>query len=419
MRYEWFIGLRYLKAKRKQTFISIITAISIAGVMVGVMALIIVLAVMSGFEKTLKEKILGTYAHIVLLKAGQEGMDNDEEVTAKVKEVPGVVSAAPFILNQVMLSSESNVSGAVLKGIDPDREVKVTELGRYMKAGQLQDLKKKEEGELPGIIVGSELARHLGVSVNDKMQVVSPLGTMTPMGMMPKMKRFRVSGIFNSGMYEYDNTLAYISLGSAQRFFGLGANQVTGIEIKVADVYQVKEIGKEIRRKMGFSYWTKDWMEMNRNLFAALRLEKIAMFIILVLIVLVAAFNIISTLIMVVIEKHRDIAILKSMGAPSTGILKIFIVEGVVIGLVGTVLGTILGLVAAFNLEKITSFVENLFGFKILSSDVYYIDKLPSQVNPLDVGLIVLTALLISFLATLYPSWRASKLDPAEALRYE
>jgi lipoprotein-releasing system permease protein len=419
MRYEWFIGLRYLKAKRKQTFVSIITAISIAGVMVGVMALIIVLAVMNGFEKTLKEKILGTYAHIVLLKAGQEGMDNDEEVTAKVKEAKGVVAAAPFILNQVMLSSESNVSGAVLKGIDPDREVKVTELGRYMKAGRLQDLKKTEEGGLPGIVVGSELARHLGVSVNDKIQVVSPLGTMTPMGMMPKMKRFRVSGIFNSGMYEYDNTLAYISLGSAQRFFGLGENQVTGIEIKVADVYQVKEVGKEIRRKMGFSYWTKDWMEMNRNLFAALRLEKIAMFIILVLIVLVAAFNIISTLIMVVIEKHRDIAILKSMGAPSMGILKIFIVEGVVIGLVGTVLGTVLGLVAAFNLEKITSFVENLFGFKILSSDVYYIDKLPSQVNPLDVGLIVLTALLISFLATLYPSWRASKLDPAEALRYE
>ena len=419
MRYEWFIGFRYLKAKRKQTFVSIITAISIAGVMVGVMALIIVLAVMNGFEKTLKEKILGTYAHIVLLKAGQEGMDNDEEVAAKVREVKGVVSAAPFILNQVMLSSESNVSGAVLKGIDPDREAKVTELGHYMKAGQLQDLKKTEEGDLPGIIVGGELAKHLGVSVNDKIQVVSPLGTMTPMGMMPKMKRFRVSGIFNSGMYEYDNTLAYVSLGSAQRFFGLGANQVTGIEIKVADVYQVREIGKEIRRKMGFSYWTKDWMEMNRNLFAALRLEKIAMFIILVLIVLVAAFNIISTLIMVVIEKHRDIAILKSMGAPSTGILKIFIVEGVVIGLVGTVLGTVLGLVAAFNLEKITSFVENLFGFKILSSDVYYIDKLPSQVNPLDVGLIVLTALLISFLATLYPSWRASKLDPAEALRYE
>jgi lipoprotein-releasing system permease protein len=219
-------------------------------------------------------------------------------------------------------------------------------------------------------------------------------------------------------MYEYDNTMAYVSLEGAQRFFSMGAH-VTGIEIKTDDIYKVKKVGKEIRQRMGFPFWTKDWMEMNRNLFAALRLEKIAMFIILVLIVLVAAFNIISTLIMVVMEKHKDIAILKSMGAPSKGILKIFIIEGLVIGVVGTVLGGILGLGAAFNLEKITGFVENLFGFKILSSDVYYIDKLPSQVNLIDVGMIVMTTILISLLATLYPSWRASKLDPAEALRYE
>jgi lipoprotein-releasing system permease protein len=419
MRYEWFIGLRYLKAKRKQTFVSIITVISIAGVMVGVMTLIIVLAVMNGFEKTLKEKILGTYAHIVLLKASQEGMDNYEEVVKRVDEVKNVVSAAPFILNQVMLSSEANVSGAILKGIDPDRVGKVTELVQYLKSGRLPDLKKVDSGGLPGIVLGVELVKHLGVSLNEIVQLVSPLGTMTPMGMMPKMKRFRVVGIFQSGMYEYDNTLAYVSLESAQKFFGMGSTHVTGIEIKVDDLYRVKEIGKEIRRKMGFPFWTKDWMEMNRNLFSALRLEKIAMFIILVLIVLVAAFNIISTLIMVVMEKNRDIAILKSMGAPSTGILKIFIIEGLVIGFVGTVLGTALGLLAAFNLEKITGFVENLFGFKILASDVYYIDKLPSQVNPLDVGLIIITAILISFLATLYPSWRASRLDPAEALRYE
>jgi len=418
MRFEWFIGLRYLKAKRKQTFISIITVISIAGVTVGVMALIVVLSVMSGFETTLKEKILGTQAHLVLLKAGQEGMDHYEEVAKKVEQVKGVVSAAPFIFNQVMLSSESNVSGVVLKGIDPDRVGKVTELARNVKAGRLQDLRTVQEGDLPGILLGVELAKHLSASINDTIQVISPLGTMTPMGMLPKMKRFRVKGIFQSGMYEYDNTLAYVSLESAQRFFSMGP-RVTGIEIKTDDIYHVKGIGKEVRQKMGFSFWTKDWMEMNRNLFAALRLEKIAMFIILVLIVLVAAFNIISTLIMVVMEKNKDIAILKSMGVPSKGILKIFIIEGLVIGFVGTILGAILGLAAAFNLEKITGFVENLFGFKILASDVYYIDKLPSQVNPLDVGLIVITAILISLLATLYPSWRASKLDPAEALRYE
>ncbi len=418
MKYEWFIGLRYLKAKRKQTFISIITIISIAGVMVGVMTLIVVLAVMSGFEKTLKEKILGTQAHLVLLKASQEGMDHYEEVANKVQEIKGVVSAAPFIFNQVMLSSESNVSGVVIKGIDPDRVGKVTEWAHHLKAGRLQGLKEAGESETPGIILGVELAKHLGASLNDAIQVISPLGTMTPMGMMPKMKRFHVVGIFYSGMYEYDNTMAYVSLESAQKFFGMG-DRVTGIEIKTNNIYNVKEIGKEIRQRMGFPFWTKDWMEMNRNLFAALKLEKVAMFIILVLIVLVAAFNIISTLIMVVMEKHKDIAILKSMGAPSKGILKIFVIEGGVIGVVGTVFGTILGLGAAFNLEKITGFVENLFGFKILSSDVYYIDKLPSQVNPLDIGLIVMTAILISLLATLYPSWRASKLDPAEALRYE
>jgi lipoprotein-releasing system permease protein len=418
MRYEWFIGLRYLKAKRKQTFISIITVISIAGVMVGVMALIVVLAVMSGFEKTLKEKILGTQAHLHLLKATQEGLDQYQEVTKKVEETKGVASAAPFIISQVMLSSESNVFGVVLKGIDPDRVGRVTELANNLKAGRLEDLKGGKEGDPPGIILGVELAKHLSVSLNDSIQVISPLGTVTPMGMMPKMKRFRVKGIFYSGMYEFDNTMAYVSLESAQKFFSMG-DRVTGVEIKTNDIYKVKEIGREIRRKMGFPFWTKDWMEMNRNLFSALRLEKIAMFIILVLIVLVAAFNIISTLIMVVMEKNKDIAILKSMGASSRSILKIFTIEGGVIGVVGTILGTILGLGAAFNLEKITDFVERLFGFKILSSDVYYIDKLPSQVNPMDVILIVLTAVLISLLATLYPAWRASKLDPAEALRYE
>jgi len=416
MKYEWFIGLRYLKAKRKQTFISIITVISTVGVTVGVSAMIIVLSVFSGFEKTLQEKIIGTQAHLVVLKASQEGMDQYEEAAKKVQEVKGVVSAAPFIFNQVMLSSESNVFGVVIKGIDPDRVGKVTELAHNMKAGRLQDL--KGDSEPPGIILGIELAKHLGVSLNDAIQVISPLGTMTPMGMMPKMKRFRVVGIFYSGMYEYDNTMAYISLESAQKFFGMG-NRVTGIEIKTNDIYKVKEIGNEIRHKLGFPFWTKDWMEMNRNLFSAMKLEKILMFVILVLIILVAAFNIISTLIMVVMEKQKDIAILKSMGAPSKGILKIFVIEGLVTGVVGTILGTILGLAVVLNFGAIQGLLEKLLGFKIMASDVYYIDKLPSQVNPLDIALIVMTAILISLLATLYPSWRASKLDPAEALRYE
>ena len=418
MNYEWFIGLRYLKAKRKQTFISIITVISIAGVMVGVMTLIVVLAVMNGFETMLKQKIIGTQAHIVVLKAGQEGIDQYDQVARKVEETRDVVSASPFIFSQVMLSSDSGVSGVVLKGIDPARVGKVTELGRYLKAGRLEDLQKPPEGELAGIVLGVELAKHLGLSVGDPLQVISPLGTITPMGMVPKMRRFRVVGIFQSGMYEYDTTLAYISLENAQNFFNMDG-RVSGIEIKTDNVYGVQEIGREIRRKLGFPFWTRDWMEMNRNLFSALRLEKIAMFIILVLIVLVAAFNIISTLIMVVMEKSKDIAILKSMGAPGRGILKIFIIEGLVIGVVGTAMGLVAGLAIALNLEKITGFMENLFGFKVMSSDVYYIDKLPSQVNPWDLTWIVLTAILISLLATVYPAWRASRLDPAEALRYE
>ena len=321
MKYEWFIGLRYLRAKRKQTFVSIITVISIAGVMVGVMALIIVLAVMNGFETNLKEKIIGTYAHIVIMKAGQEGMDHYEEMAKRIEDIQGVTSVSPFIYQQVMLSSESGVFGVVLKGIDPGRAEKVTELAHYVKAGRLQDLKTTQEGDAPGIILGVELSRHLAVTVNDHLQVVSPLGTLTPMGMMPKAKRFQVVGLFQSGMYEYDNTLAYVSIDSAQKFFTMG-DRVTGLEIKSDNLYKVKDIAKEIRQRLGFPFYTKDWMEMNRNLFSALRLEKIAMFIILVLIVLVAAFNIISTLIMVVMEKNKDIAILKSMGAPSRGILK-------------------------------------------------------------------------------------------------
>lgn len=418
MRYEWFIGLRYLKAKRKQTFISIITVISIVGVMVGVMALIVVLSVMSGFQTTLREKILGTQAHLVVLKASERGMDRYEDAVQKVEEVKGVVSAAPFILSQVMLSSSSGTSGVVLKGIDPGRVGKVTELAHNLKAGRLQDLKETADQDLPGIILGVELAKHLSVNIDDPIQVISPLGTMTPMGMMPKMKQYRIKGIFYTGMYEYDNTMAYVSIGSAQKFFAM-EDRVTGIEIKTDNIYKVKEIGKEVRKTMGFPFWTKDWMDMNRNLFAALKLEKIIMFIILVLIVLVAAFNIISTLIMVVMEKNKDIAILKSMGAPPAGILKIFMIEGGVIGVVGTVLGTIAGLAIAFNLENLIDFLENLFGFKILSRDVYYIEQFPSQVNFLDVSLIVITAILISLLATLYPSYRASKLDPTEALRYE
>ncbi len=419
MPYELFIGLRYLKAKRKQFFISIITIISIAGVFLGVMALIIVLAVMNGFETDIKEKILGTYSHVILLKYGDEGISQYSALIEQVKGYKRVVSASPFIYNQVMLTSKTNVSGVVIRGIYPDSAVEVTNIGRALKEGSLSDLKPQGGNEtIPGIIIGRELARHLGAFLNDPITVISPMGTITPMGMVPRMKQFKVVGIFNVGMYEYDSSLAYISLKEAQRFFDMG-EAVTGIEIKVDDLYKAKEVARVIQRNLGFPYWTKDWMEMNKNLFSALRLEKVIMFIILFLIVFVAAFNIVGTLIMVVMEKNKDIAILKSMGATSRSIMKIFIIEGLIIGAVGTILGALSGLLAAINMETIAGYVERVLGFEVFPRDVYYLDRFPSEVNPVDVVIIVIVALMLCFLATLYPSWKASKLDPAEALRYE
>ena len=419
MPYELFLGLRYLKAKRKQFFISIITIISIAGVFLGVMALIIVLAVMNGFETDIKEKILGTYSHIILLKHGEGGISKYSALIEQVKGYKRVVSASPFIYNQVMLTSKANVSGVVIRGIDPDSTVEVTNIGRTIKEGSLGDLKPQGgDGTIAGIIIGRELARHLGAFLNDPITVISPMGTITPMGMVPRMKQFKVVGIFNVGLYEYDSSLAFISLKEAQRFFDMG-DAVTGIEIKVDDLYKAKEVAGIIQGDLGFPYWTKDWMEMNKNLFSALRLEKVIMFIILFLIVFVAAFNIVGTLIMVVMEKNRDIAILKSMGATPRSIMKIFIIEGLIIGVVGTILGALSGLLAAINMETIAGFVERVLGFEVFPGDVYYLDRFPSEVNPVDVVIIVIVALTLCFLATLYPSWKASNLDPAEALRYE
>ncbi len=417
--YELFIGLRYLKSKRKNAFVSLITLISIIGVTVGVMALIIVLAVMSGFEEDLKAKILGTNSHIVVLSFGKQGMTDYREVVEKIRKNPHVRSATPFIYNQVMLTSESSVAGVVLRGILPEEEGKVTDINRNMVGGNLMNLTPTPGATGPrGIVIGKELAGMLGVFLGDPVNVVSPLGRITPLGMVPKMTRFKVVGIFDAGLYEYDTGLAYVGLQEAQQFFNL-ADRVTGVEVKVDDIYQAPIIRKEIQASLGPAFWAKDWMQMNRNLFSALRLEKITMFIILSLIVLVAALNIISTLTMVVMEKGKDIAILKSMGARWQSIMRIFMVEGMIIGVVGTTIGSVLGLLVAFNLESIVGFLEKIFHFKVIDSSVYYIDKLPSRIEPMDVLLVVGISFLISLASTLYPSYKASKLDPVEAIRYE
>jgi len=425
MSYEFFVSLRYLRARRKQVFVSVITFISVAGIFLGVAALIIVLAVMNGFETDLRNKILGINSHVVLMEYNGP-MKQYSHVIKDIESVPGVVAATPFIYSQAMVKSGNTASGVVLRGLQVESAFQVITLGK-MKEGKMDFLQADRRPaqridpgliNLPGIIIGKELAKNLGVFLFQPISIVSPTGMITPMGMVPRMKRFLLVGIFDSGFYEYDSTLAFLSLKDCQEFLNMG-ERVTGVEIRVNDIYKADVIAKAIERKLGFPYWARHWMEMNKNLFAALRLEKRVMFIILSLIVLVAAFNIITTLIMVVMEKNKDIAILKSMGATSGSIMKIFILQGVIIGAIGTLLGAAGGITIALNLSKISIFIENLLGVKILPGDVYYLSELPSRVNYGDVSIIIVGSLALCFLSTIYPSWRASKLDPAEALRYE
>ncbi len=417
MSYEFFIGLRYLRAKRRQSFISVNTFISVAGIFLGVAALIIVLAVMNGFETELRDKILGINSHIVLMEY-DGGMKDHVGVMKKLESIDGVVASTPFIYGQAMLKNEGRVTGVVLRGMSTETSADVINLGK-MKEGEIAYLSGEgNTTDLPGVIIGKELAQNLGLVLFDTVEILLPMGIPTPMGLVPKIKEFGVVGVFDSGSYEYDSTLVFLSLENCKKFLNM-KDEVTGIEIKVDDIYGAAKIAKAIEQKLGYPYWARSWMEMNKNLFSALKLEKRVMFIILSLIVLVAAFNIITTLIMTVMEKAKDIAILKSMGATARGIMKIFMIEGIVIGAIGTALGCITGITVALNLERISRFLENLFGFKILPKDVYYLNDLPSQVNYGDVAAIGLVAMLVCFLAAIYPSWRASRLDPAEALRYE
>ncbi len=417
MSYEFFIGLRYLRAKRKQTFISVNSVISVAGIFLGVAALIIVLAVMNGFEMELRDRILGVNSHIVLMQY-DGGMEDYAEVMKRVESIDGVVATTPFIYGQAMLKHEGRVTGVVLRGMSTETSAAVITLGK-MQSGDIASLSRGEDtANLPGVVIGKELAQNLGLSLSDTVEILLPMGIPTPMGVIPKIKEFTVVGIFDSGSYEYDSTLAFLSLENCQKFLNMEGT-VTGIEIKVDEIYGARKIANAIEKALGYPYWARSWMEMNKNLFSALKLEKRVMFIILSLIVLVAAFNIITTLIMTVMEKARDIAILKSMGATSRSIMKIFMIEGMVIGAIGTILGCLTGITIALNLERISRYIEDLFGFKILPKDVYYLNELPSQVNYGDVGAIACVAMLICFLAAIYPSWRASRLDPAEALRYE
>ena len=428
MSYELFVSIRHLSAKKSQKFISLNTWISIAGVGLGVMALIVVIAVMSGFSKDLRDKILGTNSHVVVSNMNRGMVENYDGILKKVRSVKGVIAAAPFIMNQVMLINGDRVSGIVVRGIDPEKEETVSDLGKNMVSGTVSDLKTKSSfsGEIKGrekknragIILGKELSRRLGVGVGDIVSMVSPVSRVTPVGLIPRMKLFKVVGVFESGMYEYDANLSFILLKSAQKFFSM-KNGVSGIEVRVADIEQAGNIASVIQNELGFPYLVRDWMRMNRNLFSALKLEKIVMFIILILIIFVAAFNIVSTLFMLVMEKAKEIAILKSMGASCSSIMKIYSYQGLVIGLVGTFLGCATGFVIVPNLNEIVSSIESIFGIVAFPSDVYYLDRLPSKIQYMDSFLIIIFSVVICLVASLYPAWRASKLDLVDGLRYE
>lgn len=426
--YEILVGLRYLRAKRRQRTISLNTFISIAGITLGVAALIGTLGIMTGFKEDLQAKILGTTAHMIVQERGSQDMKEHETLLKHIEKVPEVVAGAPFIFKQVLVSSKTAVQGVVLRGIQPNQEVRVTDLAANLKFGELEHLTHPPEifpapihrpesspppptaepAKHPGIIVGKELSFRLGVFLGDTLNVVSPVGPMTSFTMTPKIRPFTVVGVFESGMFEYDSSLAYISLGEAQKFFDLG-DTVTGIQVKVRDVFDAQEIAQQVEASLGPRYLARDWMQLNRNLFSALKLEKTMMFLLLVLITLVASFNIVGTLTMIVNEKQREIAILKAMGATPRAIMRIFMLNGVVIGLVGTAIGIPLGYTFLYLIQNYWTF----------DASVYYISRIPVHILPLDVILVGTSAILISFAATLYPSWQAAKLDPVSALRYE
>jgi lipoprotein-releasing system permease protein len=411
--YELWIGLRYTRAKRRNHFISFISAVSMAGIALGVMALIVVLSVMNGFQEELRARILGVAAHMEI--SGPAGVLGDwQGLAAQVAKHPEVRGSAPFVGGQGLLAVGSETKGTMLRGVLPGREDQVAEFTRQMRSGRLADL-------TPGgfnIVLGLDLARALGVYVGDKVTLIVPQGVITPAGMLPRMKQFTVVGIFRVGMYEYDAGLALLHIDDAAKMYRLGEG-VSGLRVKLADMERAPWVTRDLAKSLVGDFYISDWTMSHTNFFRAVQIEKRMMFIILLLIVAVAAFNIVSTLVMAVTDKQPDIAILRTLGASPASVMKVFMVQGSLIGVIGTGVGVLAGVLLALNVETVVPWIEKAVGLDLFPADVYYISELPSKVVWSDVFWIGGISLLLAFLATLYPSWRASRVQPAEALRYE
>ena len=411
--YELFIGLRYTRAKRRNHFISFISLISMLGMGLGVMALIVVLSVMNGFQKEIRDRMLGASPHLEVVADGGR-MEGWQSILTDVERNPQVAASAPYVSGQGMLSYGQSVQGVMVRGIDPALETAITDLSNKIKAGNLGNLRSGEFG----IVLGSDLARALGVRLGDKLMLIAPQGSITPAGMMPRLKQFRVVGIFEIGMAPFDGSLALVNITDAQKLFQLG-DAVTGISAKLRNIDAAPDVAATLQHQLPAGLYANDWTHQNSNYFKAVQMEKKMMFIILSLIVAVAAFNIVSTLVMAVTDKQADIAILRTLGASPASIMKIFIVQGVVIGLIGTLAGSVSGVLLTLNLNVVVPFIENLFSVHFLAKDVYYISELPADLRYHEVIMVSAMSFAISLLATLYPSYRASKTQPAEALRYE
>lgn len=413
MRYELLVGLRYTRARRRNRFIGVNSLVSMIGIGVGVWALIVVLSVMNGFQKEVRTRILGVVSHVQLSGAGNR-LQDWPAVAQEASSHPRVVASAPFVQGQGMLSAGSAVRGALVRGIDPRLEDGVADFGRHMTSGSLEALKPGEFG----MVLGRDLARALGVIPGDKVALVAPQGTVTPAGVIPRLKQFTVVGTFDAGIGEADAGLALVSLRDAQTVYQLG-DAVTGVRLKLDDLFAAREVARELMASLPQDVFASDWTRSHANFFRAVEIEKRIMFIILALIILVAAINIVSTLVVAVTDKQADIAILRTLGAAPGSVMQVFIVQGMVIGLIGTALGVAVGVVTALNIDVIVPAIENALNIKFLSKDVYLIPDLPSDLQAGDVLAVAAMALGLSFLATVYPSWRAARLNPAEALRYE